>query len=80
MVSLIEVRDAIALQGKVNASQLSHQLAASRPLVEAMLDRLVAMGKLVRIEQDDSDCLSSGCKSCPEAKKCITVEYEIKRR
>lgn len=79
MASLIQVRDAVALQVKVNASQLSHQLAAPRPLVEAMLDRLVAMGKVVRIEVDDSACLSGSCKACPEAKKCITLEYEIKQ-
>ncbi len=78
MASLIQVRDAVALQGKVNASQLSHQLASPRPLVEAMLDRLVDMGKVTRIEQDDNACLNDGCKSCSETKKCITVEYELK--
>ncbi|CAM3515021.1 MULTISPECIES: [Fe-S]-dependent transcriptional repressor FeoC [Yersinia] len=78
MASLMQLRDTLALNGCMEASQLSQQLAAPLPLVEAMLERLIAMGKLERIEQDNSGCLSGSCKSCPEGQKCNTVVYQLK--
>ncbi|EKN3345794.1 [Fe-S]-dependent transcriptional repressor FeoC [Yersinia ruckeri] len=78
MASLMQLRDAIALNGRMEASQLSQLLAAPLPLIEAMLERLIAMGKLKRIEQDNSGCLSGGCKSCPEGQTCNTVVYQLK--
>nr|MBO2007403.1 ferrous iron transporter C [Serratia marcescens] len=48
-----------------SAQQLSQSLATPLPLVQAMLDRLAAMGKAERIEQDDGACLSGSCKGCP---------------
>ncbi|MDN0123684.1 FeoC-like transcriptional regulator [Yersinia aleksiciae] len=79
MASLLQLRDAIALSGSADAHQLSQQLAAPLPLVEAMLERLAAMGKIERIEQDNSGCLTSSCKSCPEGKnQCHTVIYQLK--
>jgi ferrous iron transport protein C len=79
MASLLQIRDAVALHGNMQAQQLSRQLATPLPLVEAMLERLTAMGKVERIEQDNSDCLSGSCKSCPEGQGCSsTVVYRIK--
>lgn len=66
MAGLLQVRDALALRGSAQAQQLSHSLATPLPLVQAMLDRLTAMGKVERIEQDDGACLSGSCKSCPQ--------------
>ncbi len=79
MASLLQIRDALALQGGAQAQQLSRQLATPLPLVEAMLERLTAMGKVVRIEQDNRECLSGSCKSCPEGLSCSTVIYRLKR-
>ncbi|MBO2007404.1 ferrous iron transporter C, partial [Serratia marcescens] len=63
MAGLLQVRDALALLGSAQAQQLSQSLATPLPLVQAMLDRLAAMGKKVeRIEQDDGACLSGSCK------------------
>lgn len=76
MSSLIAVRDGIALAGITDARQLSHQLQTPQPLVQAMLDRLVAMRKVEAIESD-SGCLSGGCKSCAEGQKCLTVSYRL---
>jgi len=73
MAGLLQIRDALALHGSVQALQLSRQLAAPLPLVQAMLERLVAMGKVERIEQDNSACLSGSCKSCPEGKACSST-------
>lgn len=62
MASLIEVRDMLALQGRMQATQLSAHLHAPQPLVDAMLSRLEAMGKAVRITEDANGCLSGSCK------------------
>lgn len=79
MASLVQLRDAIALSGNTDAKQLSHQLALPLPLVEAMLEKLTVMGKIERIEQDNSGCLSGNCKRCPEGKnQCNTVIYHLK--
>jgi ferrous iron transport protein C len=43
-----------------------------------MLDRLTAMGKVERIEQDGGACLSGSCKSCPQGQGCSTVFYRLK--
>ncbi|ADW71870.1 MULTISPECIES: FeoC-like transcriptional regulator [Rahnella] len=78
MTSLIQVRDSLALAGRADARQLSHQLNAPQPLVQAMLERLVAMRKAEVVEADDS-CLSGSCKSCADGKKCLTVSYQLTR-
>ncbi|AHG19992.1 ferrous iron transporter C [Chania multitudinisentens RB-25] len=79
MASLLQIRDALALQGSVQAPQLSRQLATPLPLVNAMLERLTDMGKVERIEQDNSECLTGHCKSCPGGQDCRTVVYRLKR-
>ncbi|MBU9828545.1 ferrous iron transporter C [Rahnella sp. FC061912-K] len=76
MASLIQVRDSLALAGRADARQLSRQLNTPQPLVQAMLEKLVAMQKAEAIDADDS-CLSGGCKSCTEGKKCLTVSYRL---
>jgi len=76
MATLIEVRDSLALAGRADARQLSLQLNTPQPLVQAMLERLVAMRKAEAIDADDS-CLSGGCKSCAEGNKCLTVSYQL---
>ena len=70
MASLIEIRNILALQGRLEAKQISQQLATPLPLVAAMLDHLEAMGKAMRISEDPSSCLTGSCKSCPEGKQC----------
>ena len=78
MASLIEIRDALALQGRMDAKQISQQLATPLPLVNAMLSRLEAMGKAMRSIEDPSDCLTGSCKSCPEGKKCIREVWALR--
>lgn len=48
MASLMEVRDMLALQGRMEAKQLSARLQTPQPLIDAMLERMEAMGKVVR--------------------------------
>ncbi|TNV20392.1 [Fe-S]-dependent transcriptional repressor FeoC [Buttiauxella sp. B2] len=78
MASLIEIRDALALQGRLDATQISQQLATPLPMVNAMLSRLEAMGKAIRITEDPSDCLTGSCKTCPEGKKCIREVWSLR--
>lgn len=78
MAGLLQVRDALALLGSAQAQQLSQSLATPLPLVQAMLDRLAAMGKVERIEQDDGACLSGSCKGCPQGQGRSTVFYRLK--
>ena len=51
MASLMEVRDMLALQGRMEAKQLSARLQTPQPLIDAMLERMEAMGKVVRISE-----------------------------
>jgi len=78
MASLIQVRDLLALQGRMEAAQLSQVLHTPRALVDAMLERLEAMGKAQRIQQDADGCLSGCCKSCPEGKACLKVWWALR--
>lgn len=47
----MEVRDMLALQGRMEAKQLSARLQTPQPLIDAMLERMEAMGKVVRISE-----------------------------
>ncbi|WP_323840181.1 FeoC-like transcriptional regulator [Photorhabdus africana] len=75
MISLLQVRDAVALNGRADAKLLSHQLSASLSMIEAMLEQLTVMGKLEKINA--TACLSGSCKQCPETQKCDTAVYRI---
>lgn len=76
MISLLQVRDAVALYGRTDAYQISQKFSASLPMIEAMLDKLAAMGKLEQIDQ--SSCLTGhSCKQCPEIKKCNLKIYQV---
>ena len=78
MASLIEVRDMLALQGRMEAKQISARLRAPQPLIDAMLGRLEAMGKSVKTTEDDDGCLSGSCKSCPEGKACLREWWSLR--
>jgi len=70
MATLMDLRNALALQGRLEASQLSLQLSTPLPMVTAMLMRLEAMGKAQRIVEDANACLTGSCKNCPEGQSC----------
>ena len=78
MASLIEVRDMLALQGRMEAKQISARLRAPQPLIDAMLGRLEAMGKAVKTTEDADGCLSGSCKSCPEGKACLRDWWSLR--
>ncbi|WP_127957031.1 FeoC-like transcriptional regulator [Serratia microhaemolytica] len=79
MATLLQLRDALALLGSAQAQQLSRQLATPLPLVEAMLERLVAIGKVEQLQMAPNDCSSGRCQGCAEtAQCCSTVFYRLK--
>lgn len=76
MISLLQVRDMVALYGRMDAYQISQKFSASLPMIEAMLDKLTAMGKLEQIDQ--LSCLTGdSCKLCTEIKKCNLKIYQV---
>lgn len=79
MASLIEVCDLLALQGRMEASQLSLVLHTPKALIDAMLARLEAMGRAVRVEEEASGCLTGSCKACPEGKAACSHEWWMLR-
>ncbi|ATG15441.1 MULTISPECIES: FeoC-like transcriptional regulator [Providencia] len=77
MVSLLQVRDLIALYGQADIALLSSQLNAPTALVNAMAEKLVSMGKIEKV--DISACLTgTSCKGCPESNDCSHFVYKIK--
>ncbi len=59
----------------MEAKQLSARLRTPQPLIDAMLERMEAMGKVVRISETSEGCLSGSCKSCPEGKAACQQEW-----
>lgn len=70
MASMIELRNMLALQGRMEARQLSQMLHTPQPMIDAMLLRLEAMGKARRVNDNTQACLNGSCKNCPEGKAC----------
>lgn len=77
MASLIELRDMLALQGKMEASVLSAALHTPRPMIDAMLSRMEALGKVRRIQEEPS-CLSGQCQRCPQGKACLREWWALR--
>ncbi|ATT29439.1 [Fe-S]-dependent transcriptional repressor FeoC [Salmonella enterica subsp. enterica serovar Enteritidis] len=78
MASLIQVRDLLALRGRMEETQISHTLHAPQPMIDAMLNQLEIMGKAVRIPEEADGCLSGSCKSCPEGKACLREWWALR--
>ncbi|ELY2795338.1 [Fe-S]-dependent transcriptional repressor FeoC [Cronobacter dublinensis] len=78
MATLMEVRDLLALSGRMDAQRISDQLAAPLPLINAMLSRLEAMGKAERQEEELSGCPSGSCRRCPEGKACRKEVWRLR--
>ncbi len=77
MVSLLQIRDLIALYGQADIQLLSEQLNTPAPLIHAMTEKLVSLGKIEQV--DTSACLTgTSCKGCPESQDCSHFIYKIK--
>ncbi len=73
-MSLLQLRDALALRGQADTAQLSAQLNLSVAMTQAMLERLVNMGQAERIATADT---GSGCKHCPQSGQCRAAAYRL---
>lgn len=77
MISLLQVRDLIALYGQADIALLSEQLKTPTPMIKAMVEKLESLGKIEQV--DISACLAgSSCKGCPESTDCAHFVYKIK--
>lgn len=79
MPTLIQVRDTIALHGRIEFNYLCREVAGTPALVQAMLDRLIQMGIIEKIESSDNGCINGRCRTCPESQSgCKTIIYSLK--
>ncbi|HDN2510972.1 MULTISPECIES: FeoC-like transcriptional regulator [Providencia] len=77
MISLLQVRDLIALYGQADIALLSEQLNTPTPMIKAMVEKLESLGKIEQV--DISACLTgSSCKGCPESTDCAHFVYKMK--
>lgn len=77
MVSMIAVRDLLSLQGQMDSATISRQLNASPALIEAMLERMEAMGKVARVLATTQACVSGSCRGCPEGSQCRPQQWTL---
>lgn len=77
MTDLFKIRSAIALNGMMDAPQLSRLLDTPLPLMEAMLLQLASMGKIKPVEQHNNGCMVGHCKSCLHNKGCHKTYYKM---
>ncbi|XBS69512.1 FeoC-like transcriptional regulator [Acerihabitans sp. KWT182] len=75
MGKLLQLRNALALHGQADITQLSAQLNLSAALTEAMLERLVTMGRAERIAADTGG--GKGCRHCPRSRGCRAASYRL---
>lgn len=80
MASLIQVRDLLALRGRMEATQISHTLHAPQPMIDAMLNQLEIMGKAVRIPEEWTAAFQAAVKvvrkvkpACANGGPCVNL-------
>lgn len=78
MAGLKEIREVLALRGRLASQQISLLLDLPLPRVEALLAHLEHMGLVVRVASDSDDsCLSGGCRRCPERSGCQPQHWAL---
>lgn len=60
--------------------QLSRQVDAPPALVEAILERLIALGKVERVAAQSSGGCGGGCKGCAQRDPCAEPEPYFRLR
>lgn len=78
MATAIAVRNLLDEMGEADVPTLARRLGASRALLEALLERLLAMGVVEKIGPDLASCGS--CKGCAETTRCATTGYRLAGR
>jgi ferrous iron transport protein C len=70
VISLLQLRDAVALSGVVEIQALSRQLNVSSQLLTALLERLIALGKVEKVPEATVKRGCFGCVGCGQARVC----------
>ena len=78
MATAIAVRNLLGDLGEADVPTLARRLGASRALLEALLERLLAMGVVEKIAPAPAACGS--CKGCAETTRCTTTGYRLAGR
>ncbi|MBB4867067.1 ferrous iron transport protein C [Pseudomonas nitritireducens] len=78
MATAIAVRNLLGEIGEADVPTLAQRLGASRALLEALLERLLALGVVEKIAPEPAACGS--CKGCAEATRCATTGYRLAGR
>lgn len=74
---MMAIRDLLALQGRMDSANISRRLNASPALVNAMLERMEAMGKVARVLSSPESCSTGLCKGCPQGQRCGTEQWTL---
>lgn len=75
MSSLVAICDTLALNGELEARQISCQLALAPSRVEAMLAQLLRMGRVTQLKKVSQT--KTACQGCPENSQCSKVVYRL---
>ncbi|MFJ3054233.1 FeoC-like transcriptional regulator [Pseudomonas nitroreducens] len=78
MATTIALRNLLGEMGEADVPTLAQRLGASKALLEALLERLLAMGVVEKVAPEPAACGS--CKGCAEATRCSTTGYRLSRR
>lgn len=78
MATAISVRNLLGEMGEADVPTLALRLGASKALLEALLERLLAMGVVEKIAPEPAACGS--CKGCTESTRCATTGYRLSSR
>ncbi|WP_371230789.1 FeoC-like transcriptional regulator [Pseudomonas sp. QE6] len=78
MATAIAVRDLLGEMGEADVPALAQRLGASKALLEALLERLLALGVVEKVAPEPAACGS--CKGCAEATRCATAGYRLASR
>lgn len=78
MATAIAVRNLLGEMGEADVPTLAQRLGASKALLEALLERLLAMGVVEKIAPEPATCGS--CKGCAETTRCATTGYRLAGR
>lgn len=78
MATAIAVRNLLGEMGEADVPALAQRLGASKALLEALLERLLAMGVVEKIAPEPAACGS--CKGCAETTRCSTTGYRLSSR
>ncbi|KQJ67868.1 Ferrous iron transport protein C [Pseudomonas aeruginosa] len=80
MTTLMQIRAALEDGQARGLKQLSRQVDAPPALVEAILERLIALGKVERVAAQSSGGCGGGCKGCAQRDPCAEPEPYFRLR